>query len=440
MLTPRCCRPAVAALVASTILLPSAIHGQSKAPAPFAFGKEELKLLAEADAIDRQLERQGLVYHDAALEQYLAKLAKPLLPDATPDRVEWRFRILREPLINAQALPNGSIYVNTSMLAMLENDDQLAGVLAHEITHVTNRHTFEFARNYRKKAIASEVLALGMAWVPVGGIVGSTVWAMANVGEVWMAVSLYGYSRADEREADENAVALLKRSGGDPAQLTRAFALFEERLDPEPVHTFWRTHPKTEQRIGYISDMLDGRKIEKPALDPAYLERMRSVTRHNLRLDLESRRFRTALARARRLADNGSPQPEDLFWLGEAYRLLGPRTAEPSEHERTDDGQNAAYRKAAKRTQEEEERALAATPDGKAALASNQSNAERAYREALARDPHFAKPHVGLGLLYEQEGQAPMALAEFRQYLELAPAGEDRLRVEHRIQALEGRL
>jgi hypothetical protein len=81
----------------------------------FDFTKVDLQLLEESNAIDRQLENRGLVYHDAGLEEHLAQIAQPLLPKQPLEHVVWRFRILRDPLVNAFALPNGSIYVNSGL-------------------------------------------------------------------------------------------------------------------------------------------------------------------------------------------------------------------------------------------------------------------------------------------------------------------------------------
>ena len=80
------------------------------------------------------------------------------MPRETPENVLWRFRAIRDLEINAFALPNGSIYVTTGLLSRMENEAQLAGVLAHEVTHVTNRHTYLEYRSARKKMVAIDVM------------------------------------------------------------------------------------------------------------------------------------------------------------------------------------------------------------------------------------------------------------------------------------------
>ncbi len=109
----------------------------------FAFTKVDLDLLEQCNLLDKRLEKDGAVYLDESLNSYLDRVGKSVLPkDGTPERVEWRFHVLRDPLANAFALPNGSIYVNLGLLALLDNEAQLAAVLAHEVTHVLNRHSY----------------------------------------------------------------------------------------------------------------------------------------------------------------------------------------------------------------------------------------------------------------------------------------------------------
>lgn len=404
------------------------------ATAVLAQSKEDRQILDEAAAIDRTFEQRGLVYHDEALEWYLRDLAAPMLPPTSPDYVHWRFRILRDPLMNAMALPNGSVYVNTSLLAMLENDDQLAGILGHEITHVTNEHTFKFAKSYRHRMVVSDIMGAAFGWTPLAGPFAATAVVLGNLSEISMVVTLLGYGRELERESDKNAVELLQRTHRDPAQIARAFELFDERLDPEPVRTFWRDHPKTVERIAYISEMTGGKPARSP--DPGYLARMRAVILHNARLDLTSRRFRTAVARIQRLVNADPRDSEALYWLGESYLSLGPRTVRPSEGERTDHGQNAAHKKAVKVTEEEETRALAATPEGKAALESNQARAAECFERAAS----LPESHFGMGRLFEQQNRKSEAAAEYRKFLEVAPVtAPDRLRAERRLESLEAK-
>jgi predicted Zn-dependent protease len=108
----------------------------------FQFTKVDLELLRQVNAFDKYMEEKGWVYNDSETSVYLENLGLTLVPKQTPEYVTWRFRAIRDLEVNAFALPNGSIYVNSGLLSRMENEAQLAGVLAHEITHVANRHSY----------------------------------------------------------------------------------------------------------------------------------------------------------------------------------------------------------------------------------------------------------------------------------------------------------
>src|SRR5713226_9046569 len=108
----------------------------------FRFGKADLDLLEQVNLLDKRFEREGLVFLDEATNAYLQQVGESLLPrDRNLEHVIWKFRALRDPVPNAFALPNGSVYVNTGLIALLDDEGQLASVLAHEVTHVSKRHT-----------------------------------------------------------------------------------------------------------------------------------------------------------------------------------------------------------------------------------------------------------------------------------------------------------
>jgi predicted Zn-dependent protease len=392
------------------------------------FKEPDIKLFEECEAIDRQFERRGLVYHDAAVEKHLADIAAPLVPGAPLERVTWRFRILRDPLVNAFALPNGSVYVNTGLIARLENDDQLAGVLAHEIAHAANRHAYAFNRKLRRDTVVMEALGIGMngPFAPMG-VAGDVNPAVAS----WAA---QGYGRTMEEEADRTALERMKQTGRDPAQLARMLAVLDSRLDSAPVPMFWHDHPM--RRISSVKKALALTHDVPAGADDGYIDRMRPALIQSIQLGLDSRCFRSALAAAQRLVQATPDNPESLFWLGESYRALGPRTPLPSHAELDVWGRLSASRHIVTRTEEEDAKKLASTVGGRAALAENRARAEEAYRKAAALDATQALPHLGLGMLFEQEGKTDLAQAAYRKYLEISPEGTDRERVERRIASL----
>ena len=115
---------------------------QSSSSEKFDFSEVDKDLLHEINLLDERFEKEGVVYHDPGLDTYLTRVGTAVVAGKKLENVEWKFRALRDPVPNAFALPNGSIYVNTGLLALLDDENQLAAILAHEVMHVSYRHTY----------------------------------------------------------------------------------------------------------------------------------------------------------------------------------------------------------------------------------------------------------------------------------------------------------
>lgn len=407
----------------------------------FRFAPPDEKILTESHEIDAQFEKKGLVLHNQRAQAYLDSIGNRLLGnDAPPERVEYRFRILRDPMINAFALPNGSIYVNTGLLAAMESETELAVVLAHEITHVTNRHAYIQNRSMRRKAVAMEMIAIaatGAGYLPVGSAFGYSISFASQFSQLVIVASVYGYRRELENEADTEAYERLMRAGYDGSRMAHALASLDERLEFEPTEPFWRTHPKLEARIAAAKKLaLSGRKSAPRATTAdEYVSNLAEVIRTNVVLDVDSRRTRTAVARAQRLVSwNSDPAHKAL--LADAYRSLGAKSAKPAAEESSPQGKSAARKQMLKLTAHEEQQLLLATDVGRVTLSENHGRAEKLYRDAIAANGMFADPHRGLGMLYQDQGRYDDAAQEYRAYLDLSPPHTvDRFRIERRLQA-----
>src|SRR5206468_7315439 len=124
----------------------------------------------------------------------------------------------------------------------------------------------------------------------------------------------------------------------------------------------------------------------------AYFRKMEPVMRHDIQLAINAGRFRSAVYLAQRLVDF-HPDSENVFWLAEAYRTLGPRAPQLTEKELTNSAKREAAKKRAKRTPEEEERDLLATPEGQQNWKKHQQKAEELYQRAANLDNPFPAIH-----------------------------------------------
>jgi hypothetical protein len=411
----------------------------------FKFGEVDLEALEQADLLDVRLERDGLVLADASANDYLRRVGQSLIPRGLKlDRVSWKFRILRDPQPNAFALPNGSIYVTTGLMTLIDNESQLASIIAHELTHVMRRHTYLHNRSNRKKFLTMNVMAAVGAYAP-GGVVGAVITVVTTVAPFIMVATMYGYSRDLEREADLKGIDMMISAEYAPEEMVNVMKLLDKDIEGENVRLFYNDHPSLDERIKYLSSYLGARadkvtqQMELNRERAAYFRKVESVMRHDLQLAINVGRARSAVYLAQRLVDFHADS-ENLFWLAEGYRALGPRTPQLTEKELTNSALKDARKKREKRTVEEEERELLATPAGEANWQKHQQMSEEFYRRALNAENPVPVAHRGLGLLYEKLARGTDAVAEYEKYLELSPAAVDRERIQRHIEALKEKL
>lgn len=429
--------------------IPSHAPTQTSTPAAaqadetFKFGKTDLDLLEQVNLLDQRFDKEGLVYHDAALDEYLGRVGKRVVAEKQLEKVDWKFHVLRDPVPNAFALPNGSIYVNTGLLALLEDEGQLAGVLAHEMVHITGRHTYEQNRSIRKKVLAINILGTIASWNPVGGAAGAAVDLIANISPFLLVLSIFGYSRELEKEADLKGLKNLTAAGYAPEEMVAPFKLLQKDIEGEQLSTFYSDHPRLQERVTYISNTIGSTptKMSEAQLQDAkvqYLTQMEKVDRHDVELAINGGRFRTAVYVSQKLVDFHPDSTENVFYLAESYRELGPRAAELTAKELTGGAKKKAAKNRRKRTLEEQEAELMKTPAGQQAWKANQEKAEQLYVRALDLNRFNAVAHRGLGMLYEKIGKKDEAASQYRKYIELAPNAVDNERFRRRLQALIG--
>jgi predicted Zn-dependent protease len=198
----------------------------------------------------------GGAYQDPALQAYVTRIGEELAAVSELPDLDFTFTLLNSDVVNAFALPGGYVYVTRGLLALADNEAELAGVMAHEIGHVTARHS---AQRHSRGVVAQSGVAIGSI---LAGILGGGVAAQAvqQAGGVGAQAYLAGYSRDQEFQADELGVRYLARAGYDP----RAMSSFLEKLGendalarklagredaPDPASSWFATHPRTPDRV-----------------------------------------------------------------------------------------------------------------------------------------------------------------------------------------------
>jgi len=210
-----------------------------------------------------QILRQfGGEYESPELTNYVTSVGELLAQTSEEPEKDWTFTVLDTPVPNAFALPGGYIYITRGLLSITENEAQLAGVLGHEIGHVTARHS---AARYGGNVLGQ------VAGVAAGVFLGR---AGAQAANALGAVALSSYSRSQEFEADKLGVRYATRGGFRPdgmAQLLERMqaqseldAKLQGREDQGDGFNLLATHPRTPARVREAMEAAD----QKPVTDP----------------------------------------------------------------------------------------------------------------------------------------------------------------------------
>ena len=386
---------------------------------PFKPEADELRLWTRAEKEEDQLQKKLKPYDDPHLDEYLATIGDKLVSDDVREAggPGFKFGVLRDPTLNAFAMPNGRIYIHTGLLARLDNEAQLAMIVGHEMTHVTNRNALSFTRDAQNKqglftvpAIAASIgvaVAAG-SQARSGDSVGAAV--LSQTANVLLGLGLQlaaiaainGYGRDLEREADEGGMAGLVRAGYDPKEAPRVFeVLRKESKERGSLETFFfGSHPRLTERVEDTNQLIKSR-YAMAAVAPDRVTnteefglRMRTVVRENARLDIQAGRFALAAEQLDRVLAITPKDPVAQLYYGDLYRLQSQRSRDTAD--KADKARKALER----------------------------------YERSAELDPAFPDPFRQLGFLYYQQKENARAKEAFQKYLALKPDAPDARRIK----------
>ncbi|MGH8634050.1 MAG: M48 family metallopeptidase, partial [Burkholderiales bacterium] len=201
------------------------------------------------ESIMREIRADRDYYDDAEATDYVNSLGKRLAARSTESRQDFEFFLIRDNQINAFALPGGFIGVNTGLILAAQAESEVAGVLAHEIAHVTQRHIARMLMQQQQSSIAS--LASMAAALLLSRVNSQAAEAAVAFGQAGAIQNQLNFTRDNEREADRVGLQILDQAGLDP----RGMASFFERLQratrvyESGAPSYLRTHPLTFERI-----------------------------------------------------------------------------------------------------------------------------------------------------------------------------------------------
>ncbi|MDX2171289.1 MAG: M48 family metalloprotease [Deltaproteobacteria bacterium] len=387
---------------------------------------------------------------DPEVIAYVTRIGQSVARTLTPSFFEYQFAVVRDPRINAFAVPGGWVYVHAGLLAAVRSDDELAGVLGHEIGHVHNRHV---VRQQEQTAALNYTAMLGMLL----GVIQPAAGALTTAASQAAALQ---YQRDFEQEADYFGARHVQEAGYDPRAMLDFFQQLadQQRLSPTLAPAYLQTHPLSDERLNRLEAVLKtspGKRRQRP---PASfdLQRVQALVRARIEPAAD------VLAAYRRALDQHPHDPTAQYLYGvvclesgeldEAQRSLSAARAGGLAAADRELGRLALRQRDPTRARELLGAYLQRMPDdagallelGKADEALGDSAAAMdAYRRALAIAPWLATAQHGYGMLAGRAGREgegfyhlataarlsgdyPTALNQYRRAQPLLPTADPR--------------
>jgi beta-barrel assembly-enhancing protease len=238
-------RPA-ALLMAALFLVPHLAEAQTNIKPGFNLFKPEDDVQVGQQSA-AQAEQQLPILNDASVTDYVNAIGQRLASNAGGPKFQYHFKVVNSSDINAFALPGGFVYINRGVLENSRNEGEVAGVMAHEISHVALRHgTHQASKAYLAQA------GIGILGGILGGKVGQGTADIINqVGGLGMNALFLKYSRDLESQADIRGAQIMTASGYSPADMVSFFQTLE-KVDPAKKTSFLSDHPAPPDRIARI--------------------------------------------------------------------------------------------------------------------------------------------------------------------------------------------
>ncbi|HJR16424.1 MAG TPA: M48 family metalloprotease [Gemmatimonadales bacterium] len=243
-------------------------------------GKSELSLISEAQEIEmgrqgaKEVEQSIGFYKDPALNAYVADLGKRMAAESERPDLPWEFHVVDDASVNAFAIPGGFIYVTRGLLGAINNEAELAGVIGHEIAHVTHRHSVQ-------QISKSQLAQLGLG---IGSILSSDIAKFGQLAGVGLSLLFLKYGRDAENQADRSGFRYALQENYDVRQMPNVFQTLGRLSDAGgagKLPEWLSTHPDPGNRIEHIRSMLDTVPVDqmKLIIDRAeYLQHVQGMT------------------------------------------------------------------------------------------------------------------------------------------------------------------
>lgn len=225
-------------------------------------GGRQLVLISESQeiAIGQESHPEVLAefgtVEDQALQEYFSRIGLEIAKVSHRPELPWKFTVVDSPVVNAFALPGGYVYLTRGIVAYMNNEAELAGVVGHEIGHITARHAVT-------QVSEEQLMGLGLA---LGSVFSSRFRQMSSLAEMGLGILMLKYSRDHERQSDQLGIQYMAQAGYDPTQMSRFFEVFTGLREEEgtAIPNWLSSHPAPADRIQATAAAADKVKQENP--------------------------------------------------------------------------------------------------------------------------------------------------------------------------------
>ena len=263
-----------------------------------------------------EIEKNVEWVRDLTLQAYINRIGHSLVAQVSPNPFEFKFYLINGTDPNAYAIPGGHIFLTTGLLVLTENEQEVAGVLSHEISHVMARHVAQMIERGKRLNIAT--MAALIAGVLLGG--GKASEAVATTAMATAEALALKYTREMEVEADHTGLQYMVKAGYDPNGLiTFMNKIYKLSLTSGPkIPTYLSTHPAIGDRISLMENLLQtGPKPAGPFKTSGTYRKIQA------KAFVEEREPHVTINHFQSMVDT-SPQNVDAYYgLGLAYRKAG---------------------------------------------------------------------------------------------------------------------
>ena len=220
---------------------------------------------ALGEQVSQMIRQEFGVYQDKDVTKYVTLVGSVMTQASTRPDLNWEFVVLDTDGVNAFAAPGGIVHITRGALGMIKSEAELAGVLAHEIAHVTKKHTVNAIRKNKSFKLASDVTP------------GSNTYISALAGAAYDNIVEKGFDRGDENDADQEGVRLANKVGYNPAALATFLTKLAERNASATTERngLFASHPETKERLDKMGKQIKAEKLAATAVvDVRYKEKI----------------------------------------------------------------------------------------------------------------------------------------------------------------------